>query len=332
MVSMQRRGADEALTRACSVSVVICCYTEDRWEQIVAAIDSVRAQSRPPFEIVLVVDYNDRLLQRARAELGGVIVTANGDEKGLSGGKNTGLRVAGGDVVAFLDDDAVAAPDWLDVLCAHLDDPRVVGVGSAVQPAWQSEAPAWFPPEFYWVVGCSYAGLPERAAEVRNVFGGAMLVRREAALACGGFRTDLGRVLGVPAGCEETEFCIRLRQRTGGRFVYEPAAEIAHHVPSERLRLAYFVRRCFHEGVSKARVARWVGRTDALEAERRYVTRTLPRGVIRGVAAIGRGRVTGLLSAAAITAGVGAACVGYASASLPRRGQHASPDRTGAGA
>jgi hypothetical protein len=124
----------------------------------------------------------------------------------------------------------------------------------------------------------------------------------------------------VPAGCEETEFCIRVRQRTNSHFVYEPSTTIEHFVPSDRLRAGYFVRRCFHEGVSKARVARWVGRTDALEAERRYVTRTLPLGMVRGVWELRRGRFSGLMSAMAIAMGVAAACAGYGSALVPRRG------------
>jgi hypothetical protein len=143
-----------------------------------------------------------------------------------------------------------------------------------------------------------------------------MLVRRELALACGGFRTDLGRVLGLPAGCEETEFCIRLRQRTGCYFIYEPATTIDHCVPAGRLELEYFLRRCYHEGISKAGVARSVGKDEALAAERRYVTHTLPAGVWRGVRALLRGDLGGLGAAVAIGAGVGAASIGYATSAF----------------
>lgn len=297
---------------------MICCYTEQRWDQILAAVESVQQQTLRPAEVVLVVDHNDDLLKRAIDQLPDVIVVPNSSDKGLSGGKNTGLRIATAPVVAFLDDDAVAAPDWLRVLCAHLGDDSVAGVGSAVLPAWEYPPPRWFPREFLWVVGCSYLGLPTEPAEIRNPFGGAMLVRRELALGCGGFRTDLGRVLGLPAGCEETEFCIRLRQSTGCRFVYEPRTTIDHFVPASRVRLRYFLRRCYHEGVSKAAVARSVGAGDALAAERRYVSRTLPAGVVRGVLGLFRGDIGGLASACSIGAGVFAAGIGY-SASIVRR-------------
>jgi hypothetical protein len=161
--------------------------------------------------------------------------------------------------------------------------------------------------------------LPTEPAEIRNPFGGAMLVRRELALDCGGFRTDLGRVLGLPAGCEETEFCIRIRQSTGHRFMYEPRTTIDHFVPANRLRFRYFLHRCYHEGVSKAAVARSVGAGDALAAERRYVSRTLPVGFTRGVLGTFRGDLGGLTSAGAIGAGVFAAGVGYCAAVLRRQ-------------
>ena len=102
-VIMQPRSHEHGLTRERSVSVVICCYTEQRWDQIDAAIESIRQQSLPAAEIVLVVDYNDRLLERATAAFRDVTVTPNLDDKGLSGGKNTGLRVSRGDIVAFLE-------------------------------------------------------------------------------------------------------------------------------------------------------------------------------------------------------------------------------------
>lgn len=49
-------------------SVVICVYTEDRWEDILAAVDSVRTQSLPALETLLVVDHNAALLERLGRE------------------------------------------------------------------------------------------------------------------------------------------------------------------------------------------------------------------------------------------------------------------------
>jgi hypothetical protein len=70
--------------------------------------------------------------------------------------------------------------------------------------------------------------------------------------------------------------------------------------------------RCYAEGISKAQVTASVGADDGLANERRYVTRTLPLGVLRGVADLFCGRPDGLGRAGAIIAGFGMTAVGYA--------------------
>src|ERR1700759_2979977 len=92
-------------------SVVICVYTEDRWDQIVEAVQSVRGQSLPSAEIILVVDYNRALYERLIAAMPDVTVVENTDAKGLSGARNTGAALAKGAIITFLDDDATAHPD-----------------------------------------------------------------------------------------------------------------------------------------------------------------------------------------------------------------------------
>jgi glycosyltransferase involved in cell wall biosynthesis len=307
-----------AAVSAAQVSVVICCYTEERWDDTLAAVASVQAQSPPPGEVVVVVDHNDVLLDRLRRALPGVTVTPNVEQQGLAGARNSGIAVATGDVVAFLDDDATAAPGWLSRLTAAYDE-RVLGVGGGVVAQWPDARPAWFPPEFDWVVGCSYTGLPTEIAPVRNFIGANMSLRREAFDAVGGFAHALGRVGKHPAGCEETELCIRAaRAFPGSTFVYDPAALVSHRVTSDRVRWAYFRRRCFAEGISKSVVARLAGSDAALQTERAYVRRVLPTGVARGLRQLARGRAAGLGQSLAIMAGVATTTAGYARGRLAR--------------
>ncbi|MDH4366398.1 MAG: glycosyltransferase, partial [Acidimicrobiia bacterium] len=238
-----------------TVSVVICAHTFDRFDDIQAAVASVRAQTRPTDEVLLVIDHNDELLN-ALSDIDAKVVPNTGP-KGLSGGRNTGTDLASGDVVAYLDDDAVACPDWLAHLVAPFEeDPRVVAVGGWAHPAWDTAAPAWFPAEFYWVLGCSHRGLPTSRARVRNVIGCNMAYRRRAVIDAGGFDTGLGRTADRPLGCEETELCIRLHQLDPRAvLLLEPRAEITHRVPEGRTRWRYFVSRCRAEGNSKAHVS-----------------------------------------------------------------------------
>src|SRR3954469_5166852 len=168
-------------------SVVICAHTEQRWDELRAALASVRAQTVPAAEVLVVVDHNDALLERAREGLDDdVLVIANDEAKGLSGARNTGTRAARGDVVAFLDDDATAEPQWLGGLLSAYQDPEVIGAGGRIRPRWLGGQPAWFPPEFHWVVGCTYRGMPERRAQIRNPIGANMSARRDLLLEVGG--------------------------------------------------------------------------------------------------------------------------------------------------
>src|ERR1700735_4486676 len=95
------------------VTLVICCYTERRWEETCAAVKSVLGQTPEPAEVLLVVDHNPALADRARRELTGVTVLENDETQGLSGARNTGLRAATQPITAFLDDDAEARPGWI---------------------------------------------------------------------------------------------------------------------------------------------------------------------------------------------------------------------------
>jgi len=298
------------------VAVVICTHTEDRWEDIVAAVASVRGQSAPPAETVLVSDHNQRLLERLRHEFADLVVVPNPGERGESGARNAGVAASCAPIVAFLDDDAVADARWLERLTAWYEDPEVLGVGGGADPRWDTSRPAWFPTEFDWVVGCSYRGLPEQAAPVRNLMGCNMSFRRSAINAVDGFYSGLGRVGGTALGCSETEFCLRAGTRLGGRFVFEPRARISHRVPAGRTELRYFIRRCRDEGRSKAHLARRSGRDRALETERAYVRTVLPRGVVAGLRDAARADLAGLGRASAIVAGVAVTGSAYAAGVL----------------
>jgi glycosyltransferase involved in cell wall biosynthesis len=300
--------------RAPTVSVIICAYTEARWNDLVDAVASVARQRRPPDEVIVVCDHNAALLERARRELRAAVVIANAHDRGLSGARNSGVGAARGDVLVFLDDDAVAATDWLERLLAPYEDARVIGVGGTVEPVWSAGRPTFMPPEFDWVVGCTYRGLPERREPVRNLIGANMSLRRQVFDAVGGFRADVGRVGTRPVGCEETELCIRARQRLPGtEFIYEPRARVHHRVTLERASRRYFRARCWAEGLSKAVVARQAGPDAALASERRYVTTTLPRGVARGLGdAFVRREPGGLRRAGWIVSGVAITAAGYA--------------------
>lgn len=280
---LRPRPADDAKADAkLAVSVVICAYTEQRWEQTRAAIESVFNQRPGPVQVLLVVDHNADLATRARRQLSRVTVLENDGPPGLSGARNTGLRAATEPITAFLDDDAEARPGWLASLVEPYRGHDVVATGGSVRPWWQGPRPRWLPPAFNWVVGCSYLGLPDSVGRVRNPIGANMSMRTRLALEVGGFNASVGQRGGNLQRCDETELAIRITaSRPKSVVMYVPAAAVDHHVEKGRLKFGYFLRRCWHEGLSKALVVRMAGVSAGLKQERRYVAVVIPATLLR---------------------------------------------------
>lgn len=296
-----------------TVTVVICAYTTDRWGNLLDVIESVRLQTFPAQEILVVIDHNEELYERLIEVVDDARVVENVGPRGLSAARNTGVGLADTDIVAFLDDDAQAAPDWLEHLVALYDDPDVLAVGGRVEPVWERGRPGYFGEELDWIVGCSHRGMPRVASEVRNLIGANMSFRLEVLRQLGGFSHSLGRRGAVPLGCEETEVCIRSTMALpGSRIVYEPAAVVRHHVPAHRGTVGYMLSRAWSEGLSKAQVSGAVGHRRALGSERRYVARVLPQAVLAGLHDFGRdGDRDGLARAAVVVAVLLSTTAGY---------------------
>lgn len=270
-------------------------------------------QSLPPEEIILVIDHNPKLLSLAQAYFPSVKVIKNTESRGLSGARNSGIKVARGEFIAFIDEDATADRDWLARLLEGYADSNTLGVGGAIIPVWETGPPPWFPEEFLWVVGCTYRGMPETATEVRNLIGCNMSFRRSVFEKTGMFQSNIGRIGSYPSGCEETELCIRATSlHPSGRYMYEPVATVHHSVPTTRTTFQYFLSRCYAEGLSKAQVAQSVGTNAGLASERAYTVRTLPRGVARGFAdTLLRFDAWGLARAGVICIGLAFTTTGY---------------------
>jgi glycosyltransferase involved in cell wall biosynthesis len=294
------------------VSVVICAYTEQRWDELLAAVGSVREQSVAAREIIVVIDNNPTLLARVRETLRDVIAEENTGGRGAGQARNRAVGLASGSIIAFLDDDAVAMPAWIECATTAFDDPRVIGVGGTIEPIWEEGRPRWMAEEFYWTVGCSYPGLPTEPAPIRNLIAANMFVRREAFLELGGFRAGFGKT-GIRSGTEETDLCIRANQRwPQSIWLHDPAVAVRHRVPRSRSRLSYFASRCYDEGIAKASIVEFVGGRDGLAAERFYTARILPRGFARGLkAAAVKGDVSGIARSGSIVVGFSATVAGY---------------------
>ena len=210
-----------------------------------------------PKEIILVLDPDEALLEFYKSCTPNDVKIVVSEGYGLSYARNAGIRSAKGEIIAFIDDDAVADERWLENLIKNYNDPQVVGVGGLIIPIWQSNRPVWFPEELDWVVGCSYKGMPECKSYVRNPIGCNMSFRKDVFEKVGYFKTDIGRLGKKPIAGEEAELSVRIMHKIpGAKIVYDPCAVVYHNVPKERTRLKYVMKRSFYEGFSKALISR----------------------------------------------------------------------------
>ncbi len=270
--------ADPALPLA---SVIISTYASSRLRYALDAIQSVERQTYPRREIIFVVDQEGTLVDDASAGLPPSVRLVVNPAPGMANARNCGLAQAAGEIVVFLDDDAVAEPDWLARLVAHYRDENVAGVGGKSVPAWEAEAPAWLPPELFWILGCTYRGYPDaKGGDVRNMLGNSMSYRTAVLRQLRGFTLGRSRYWQITSGtAEETEVCLRLRREfPNARIVYEPDAVVRHVAPASRLRPGYLWRRAFGEGVAKARLRRLhAGTSRELGHEAQYLRHLLFR-------------------------------------------------------
>ncbi|CAI49049.1 glycosyltransferase AglG [Natronomonas pharaonis DSM 2160] len=249
------------------VSVVVCVYSMDRFESFVEAVESVLAQTYDPIEAILVVDGNQAVYERVADRFGDrddVVVHCNEENRGVSVSRTHGAELASGDVVAFIDDDAVAEPDWIEHLVEAYEKHDAVAVGGRMTGEWLAGRPSFLPDEFDWLVGVTHRGFADGRTEVRNTFESNISFRREVFLDLGGFDPELGPTGEEYRHSEGAEIGARLEAEYDRGVMYIPEAIVRHKVFEHRTRLSWLCRRAFEQGVSKRAMKR---RTDGSSAE-----------------------------------------------------------------
>ena len=311
-----------------AASVIIPSYTLDRWSLLCDAVHSVQVQTRPPLEIIICVDHNADLFARCTTEWpperpsevpiriienrfeqdpaeAEAHLRAHGSRRRFGAGwaRNCAAELARGDVLAFLDDDAAAAPAWLAHLLAPYDEPSTIAVGGAPLPRYETERPGWFPPNFDWVFGCAYDGLPSTLAPAAHLIGANMSVRRTVFEAVGGFHS---------IDFDDLDLCMRIAAQYPNRTLYyEPLAVVFHYVPEGRLSWHYFWRRCFFVNREKVETFAAMGQAANLNAERAFVRRALITQVATQLAALRSGQRVALLRLGSMVVGIVMAVSGH---------------------
>jgi glycosyltransferase involved in cell wall biosynthesis len=295
------------------VSVVVCTYAMDRYDAFSEAVESVLNQTYDPLEVVLVVDGNDAVFERVREDFCGrenVVCRCNEENRGISYSRTKGAELASGDVVAMIDDDAVAHEDWIENLVAVYEKTDAVAVAGDVRPDWQTNRPEFFPAEFYWLVGCVEPGFAEPGEEIRNGYGSNISFRRDAFLEAGGYDTHTGRRGDKHIQAHEAPVCIRIRELTGQGVIYTDDAVVDHKLFEYRGDFRWLVFRSFWQGYSKRVMDLLYPDEDGDEADylRFLFLDRVPRRA-RGV--VTKPSVTAVFQILAILVFTGAVGVGY---------------------
>ena len=244
------------------VSIITTAYTLDRFKDVTELLDSLAAQSYKNTETLIVAERLPELAEDIKRYIAGkgyskMRVLFNQGEWGSYPSRNLGIGEAKGDIIAFVDDDAVPFPDWVEqTVKVYGEDSSVVGVTGPILPLWQGKSMDWFPRELYWIFSCTYRLFNERT-EVRNGFCTNLSFRREAFDKCGLFKSSLvgegwGKSDWQQPAAQETEFCLRAKRGTGKRIVYDPGVRVRHKVYGYRLSTRFLARRGYWEGYAKA--------------------------------------------------------------------------------
>ncbi len=179
-------------------------------------------------------------------------------EPGLSIARNRGWKLASAPVVAFLDDDAIPAPDWAECILKAFDEihPSLDCLGGKIDPEWDCTPPHWLTEELY----CYYSILDfsEKRIIDQNpdiAYGANIAFSRRALESTGGFDPRWGRRGNYLFSGEERDLITRITAQ-GGTCAYDPAVRVSHVILGERLKKQWILRRIYMQGFETAHESR----------------------------------------------------------------------------
>lgn len=241
------------------LSVILCTYNRDRY--IYPVLQSIAQGDLPhaDYEIVFVnnnsTDNTEAECRRFQADHPDINLRYCVESlQGLSHARNCGIRNAQGDILVYVDDDALVNPQYLSTYADFFQrNPHAVAAGGPILPQYDGcEEPSWM--SHYTrqlVTGKLYLGEKEREFSKGAYPGGGNAAYRKSVFdAVGLFNTDLGRKGNSLIGAEEKDLFDKMTSR-GMRFYYLPTAILYHLIPPKKLTKDYFDRLTYGIGVSE---------------------------------------------------------------------------------
>ncbi len=247
-----------------SVSIIICTYA--RADLLGKTLLSLRHVEGIGQAEVIVVDNNSpdhtaEVVRDSINRLSGTSVHIRylfEHRQGLSAARNTGIAASTGAIIAFLDDDAIPSPQWLNAIRqTFAEDAEYAAVGGIIRPHFETERPEWLIKELELPFTIVDLGNQSRLYPGRlHPFGANMAMRRSVLDQLGlVFPEELGRKGSSLLSGEETWVFNQMR-RAGLKLRYAPGMEVTHFIMAERLSPGWIKRRYYYQGVSNAMEAR----------------------------------------------------------------------------
>jgi glycosyltransferase involved in cell wall biosynthesis len=244
------------------ITAIVCTY--NRAEYLRRAVKSLVNQTLPPdqYEIIVVDNASTDATADVIREFSHAPQLRSIYEPipGLSKARNTGWQNAAAEYVAYLDDDAVAAPDWLEKYVEVFGRLKPGSVGGKCEPIWEAPQPEWLADQmltslsvYDWSAGVYgvEASQPMTLTEEQWVSGCNVAYPVAVLRELGGFREDLGRKGGKLLSGEET-FIRRQLDARGYATMYHPGIVVGHHISPHRLNKRWFRRHAYGTGITAA--------------------------------------------------------------------------------
>ncbi len=226
------------------ISIVVCTYNRAKF--LPFCLDSLAQQNCEihDFELVFVDNnstdetariFHDFEVANPSLQLRYFLET----QQGLSFARNRGIQESKGDVIAFLDDDAIADTEYVQNLKTAFACSEFGAGGGRILPRWESRKPEWMGKFLMPLVSVIDLGNENIEFPVNKYpIGANMFFKRSVLEDCGDFNTELGRVGKNMMGGEEKDIFNRIRAK-GVAVGYFSAIEVQHIIPNERTTEAF---------------------------------------------------------------------------------------------
>lgn len=229
------------------LAIVVCTYNKSEW--LPGCLSSLESQCNDDSVEVLIIDNNSTDATSSIAHgftdrLPNFKYIFEGTQ-GLSQTRNRGYKEARGQIVAYIDDDAKAYPDWAKAIIHFFEThPDASGVGGPYNAFSLVPIPAWFPKEY----GCRSLGNETRLLQKGEWIGGMnMAFKKQALTELGGFDTSIGMNGNKVSYGEETQLTLRMLE-SGMQIYYCAEMCVDHAIRPDKLTLRWLLHSDFANG------------------------------------------------------------------------------------